>query len=98
MIRRCCRRRWRRLGLRHRYDLYARVVVVDDLRGRPAAEGHAVGADLAEADAVSPALAVERVAVDAVGIAGLVEDEEVVGDVERPADGEAAQDERAAPF
>ena len=70
--------------------------MLQDAGRRPAAEGHAVRADLAHAGAVSPSLAVERVAVHAVRVLRLVVDEEVVRHVQRPADRQAAQHELAA--
>src|SRR4051812_4761367 len=82
----------------HRPDLDPRVVVRQDLLRRPAARGHTVRADLAEADTVSPSLAVEGVAIHAVGVLRLLVDEEIVRHVERPAHGQAFQNEGPAPF
>src|SRR5436305_615661 len=78
----------------HRNNLDPRVVPLQNLLRFPSAKGHAIRADLAEADAVAPTLPEKRVAVGAVGIDGLVEDEEVVGDVQRPADREPFEHER----
>src|ERR1043166_7879637 len=77
----------------HRLDFHSRVKVFENPVIRPAAEGNSVRADLAEAGPVSPTLAEERVAIDAVRIFGLLVHEEIVGNVERPAHGKAAQDE-----
>src|SRR5437764_15224804 len=54
--------------LLHPGDLDPQVIPLQNLLVRPAAEGHAVRADLAEADAVPPSLAEERVALGAVGV------------------------------
>src|SRR5262249_13772678 len=75
-------------------DLDPRVVALQNLLRRPAPKGHAIRADLAEADAVAPPLPEKCVAVDAVGVGALVEDEEVVRHVEGPADREAFQHKR----
>src|SRR5216684_2327302 len=72
-------------SLRHRPNLHACVVMPQDAVVGPAAERHAVGADLTEADAVPPALPEERIAVHAVRIDGFLDDEEIVRDGERPA-------------
>src|SRR6185369_8022085 len=65
----------------HRLDPHPCIEVLQDPIVRPSSEGHAVRADLAHADAVAPAFAEERVAIGAVRVFRLLDDEEVVGDV-----------------
>src|SRR5439155_8805003 len=78
-------------GLRAPDDLHAVVVVVQDVLVGLATQRHAVRADLAEADPVSPPLAAEDERLDlAVRAERAIQGEQILADAEGGANAEAA--------
>src|SRR3989442_15577425 len=76
--------------------IYAGVVVVQDVLVGLSAQRHAVGPDLAQADAVPPSLAAEDEGFHvSVRTEGAIEGEQVLADAERRADLEAPNVEGA---